>query len=456
MSSRSVRALLMLVLLGGSATRAFAQPVPAPTDPAPTDPDPAPAQPAAPPSDPTPPAPPAPGSGPNATPAAPKGPPAEPPKEVPFDAFTASPDDPRVPNFLRALRLGKDSLLLGGYIQPGFRFVTDTDFNNDDSDGFEFQNVRLIGRGEVRIYSKLGAEFRFDFDVNNGNFSVRDVYGSVTWNKDLVALDLGQFKVPFGLASIQPESKLQFPVGSPDRRITFDRDLGGALRSWIPIKDVHIGSTVMVGNGEGGFRQRRNLDDSFMVAGRIEVDPLGRMDLEEPDLENRKFQFALGVNAVYNAGLGNELGLGDVGAAETRFGGDARFFFKGISLRGEYLRGFREQHGADPAFQRYAFSVQAGYVLPIPIPLPKFEIVARMAQFDVNTSLDGTEGPDYVVDNTETRVLQFGANAYIAKHAVKIHFLYQLTDLLEGPQVDTNGDVLLGDTIFFGSQFGWL
>ncbi|MFO0612409.1 MAG: porin [Polyangiaceae bacterium] len=448
MSARGSSIFFTMLIAG----RAMAQPVD-PPPPAPLAASPDPANPA---PSPTPPAPSPPGSGPTATPEPPKAAPAAPPKEVPFDAFTASPDDPRVPNFLRALRLGKDSLLLGGYIQPGFRYVTDTEFNNDDTDGFEFQNARLIGRGETRIYSKLGAEFRFDFDVNNGNFSVRDVYGSLTWDKDLIALDLGQFKVPFGLASIQPESKLQFPIPASDRRITFDRELGAALRSWIPIKDVHIGATAMVGNGEGGFRQRRNLDGKFMVAGRVEVDPLGRMELDEPDLENRKFQFAVGANVVYNAALGNELGLNDVGAGEVRVGGDARFFFRGASLRGEYLHGFRETHGSEAAFQRYAFSIQAGYVLPIPIPLPKFELVARIAQFDVNESLDGTEGDDYVVDNTETRILQFGANVYVAKHAVKFHFLYQLTDLVEGPRVDSNGDVLIGDAIFIGSQFGWL
>ncbi len=44
----------------------------------------------------------------------------QPPPDVPFDAFLATPDDPRIPNFLRALRLGKDSLLIGAYLQPGF------------------------------------------------------------------------------------------------------------------------------------------------------------------------------------------------------------------------------------------------------------------------------------------------------------------------------------------------
>lgn len=382
--------------------------------------------------------------------------PADEKKEVPFDAFTATPDDPRVPNFLRALRLGKDSLLLGGYLQPGFRYVTDTAFNNDDTDGFEFQNARLIGRGEVTIYEKFGAAFRFDFDVNNGNFSVRDVYGSLFWDKDLVALDVGQFKVPFGLASLQPESKLQFPVASSTRRISFDRDLGAQLRTDFSVEDVWFHLAVMIANGEGGFRQRRNLDDNFLVAGRIEVAPLGRMPLDEPDLEDSPFQFALGVNAAHNGALGNELGIADVGAQETRFGGDARLHFKGATLRGEYLRGFRSSLETSPAFQRYAVSAQLGYVLPIPIPFPKFEVVARYQQFDVNTDRDGTEGEDYVVDDTETRGLQFGANVYFAKHAAKLHFMYQLTDLLEGPQTDVNGDVLLGDTILVGVQVAWL
>src|SRR5690606_23614551 len=60
-------------------------------------------------------------------------------------------DDPRLPSFLKAMRLGEDSLLLGGYIQPGFTYVSDTEFNPDDQDGFEFNNVRLIGRGDKTI-----------------------------------------------------------------------------------------------------------------------------------------------------------------------------------------------------------------------------------------------------------------------------------------------------------------
>ncbi len=381
----------------------------------------------------------------------------QPPPDVPFDAFLAAPDDPRIPNFLRALRLGKDSLLIGAYLQPGFRYVVDTDFNQDDSDGFQFQNARLIGRGDVTIYKKLGASARFDFDVNLGNFSVKDVYGTLYWDKDVAALDVGQFKVPFGLAELQPESKLQFAVPADTTRLMFGRDIGVQLRSDLPLGPTNLHLAAMIANGDGGFRQRTNLDNQFLYAGRVELSPLGRMDWSEADLEELRIpKLAAGFSAAYNSGLGNELGVSDAGTGELRIEGDLRFAWRGLTLRGEYLHGFRAENDASPKFERYAASAQIGYVLPIPIPFPKFELVTRFEQLDVNTSLDGTEEADYVVDNTATRVLQFGANAYLAKHAVKLHFLYQLTDLLEGPQTDSDGNVLLGDTVYVVSQFGWL
>ena len=51
--------------------------------------------------------------------------------------------------------------------------------------------------------------------------------------------------------------------------------------------------------------------------------------------------------------------------------------------------------------------------------------------------------------------MQFGANAYIANHAVKIQAMYQLTDLLEG-RVPTGEDVPIGDAFVMATQFAWL
>jgi hypothetical protein len=374
----------------------------------------------------------------------------------PDDTFLLPADDPRVPTFMRALRAGKDSLLLGGWLRPGFVYVADTQFNDDDAEGFEFADARLIGLGDMTIAHGLGASFRFDFDVNRGNFTVRDVYGSLTYRKDLIALDVGQLKTPLSLSLLQTQAKMQFPTNSLVSQLSFDRDIGAQLRTDFPIGPVWFHLAAMLANGDGGFRQRRNIDDEFLYVGRLEIAPFGRMERTEPDLADSDFQLTAGFSAGRNGALGNDLGLQDAGATETKIEGDLRAWLKGASLRGEYLRAFRGDTADSPGYQRYGFAVQAGYVLPIPIQLPLFELVARWQQVDVNTDLDGTEGADYVVDNTETRILQFGGNVYIAKHAVKLHLMYQLTDLLEGPRVDDNGDVLIGDAFMTFIQFAWL
>jgi hypothetical protein len=379
------------------------------------------------------------------------------PSRDPDDVFLMAEDDPRIPTFLRALRAGKDSLRLGGWIQPGFRYVTDTEFNDDDADGFEFNNARLIGMGDLEIGAGFGAGFRFNFDVNRGNFLVRDTYGTLSFKKELVAIDVGQLKMPLGLAMLQSEAKLQFPVSPITRRLSFGRDLGAQIRSGFELGPTWIEASFMLANGEGGFRQRRNLDDEFVYAGRLEVAPLGRMELTEPDLDDSDFQLTLGFSAGRNGYLGNELGLQDVGAAETKIEGDVRMWFKGASVRAEVLRAMRGDTASNDGYGRSALVVQAGYVLPIPIRVPQFELVAKLQQYDVNTELAGDEDPEqYLVENTETRVLQFGANAYLAKHAAKIQVVYQLTDLLEGPMVDPDGNVLLGDAVLAFLQFAWL
>jgi hypothetical protein len=381
----------------------------------------------------------------------------EAPMRDPDDVFLLEKDDPRIPTFLRALRAGKDSLRLGGYIQPGFRYVTDTDFNQDDSDGFEFNNARLIGMGDLTFAGDFGAAFRFNFDVNRGNFLVRDTYGSLTFKKELLAIDVGQLKMPLGLAMIQSEAKLQFPVSPITRRLSFGRDLGAQIRSGFDLGPAWIEASFMLANGEQGFRQRRNLDDEFVYAGRLEVAPLGRMEMTEPDLDDSDFQLTFGFSAGRNGFLGNELGLQDAGAAETKFEGDVRMWFKGASLRAEYLRAMRSETNSTTAYGRQALVVQAGYVLPIPIRVPQFELVAKLQQFDINDSLAGDEDPAaYIVENSEARILQFGANAYLAKHAVKLQVVYQLTDLLEGPGVDADGNVLIGDAVLAFLQFAWL
>jgi len=369
------------------------------------------------------------------------------------------------PSFLRALRLGGDSLVLGAYLQPGFVYQADTEFWEDDTDGFDFANARLTGAGQMPIYEELlHLRLRFNFDVNQGNFAVRDVYGGLAlrWDDDAQTVkggfgfDVGQLKQPFGLALLQSEAKMQFPYSSPIRILAFGRDLGAKVYGDLDVSNVWMRLSAMVSNGEGGFRQRRNFDDEYVFTSRFEIAPLGKMEMSEPDLKESPLRLTAGFNIGYATALGKGLSLADVGASELRYGGDLRVHFAGASLRGEVLRGERDENEGEPGFGRLGVSVQGGYVLPIPIAMPQFELVFRYAQWDVNDELDGTEGDDYVVDNTAIRYLEPGLNIYLFEHAAKLHLAYRLTDLLEGPKTDVNGDVLIGDAFYTFFQFAWL
>lgn len=350
-------------------------------------------------------------------------------------------------------------LTLGGYIQPGFTLARDSEFDQNDREGFEFNNARLTGSGERDAGKDLKASFRFNFDVNQGNFSVRDVYGSLSYDEGLVALDVGQMKVPFGLALLQSEAYLQLPRSPGSRQLSFGRDLGAQLRGKISFGSPALRWWAMVANGEGGFRQRRNLDDEFLVAARVELAPLenyrGHIGKSEADLVRGPLRLALGANIAYTPSLNNALGLGDVGAKEHRYGLDARLKFRGFSLKLEGLLGDRGINDGSQAFWRYAAYAQAGYVLPWRTRKIQWEPAFRFEQLDINRDSDGLEGTEYSIEETEVRSYEAGVNAYLAHNNVKLQLAYRRTDLLEGPVVDRDEGPLIDDRLQIFMQVGW-
>lgn len=358
------------------------------------------------------------------------------------------------------LRVGGATLELGGYIQPGFVSQVDTPFNADDShDGFEFANARLTAKGHEELNEHFFLGMEFGFDVATGNFDPKDVFGSLGLTSKLLVLDVGQMKLPFGLALMQSEAQLQFALAPRIRALAFGRDQGARLRGEVEVDPMWIGWGVMIANGEGGFRARRNIDDAFVVAGRVEVG-LHKPRPGEADLWDSDLQITAGGSFGYTPSLGKGFGIDDVGLAETRYGADVRAMFRGISVRAEMLSATREAREVagvkGPEITRRGLVAQAGYVLPLPFRRPQLEAVARMEIIDLNRQSDGFEaGSDPLVDNTEARTLEFGANLYIEEHRAKLHVAYQLTDLLEGPKTDSAGNPLIGDSVLVFMQFGW-
>ncbi len=345
---------------------------------------------------------------------------------------------------------------LGGYIQPGYVAARNSEFDQDDTEGFEFANARLTGAADRYVNEDIKTSFRFNFDLNQGNFSVRDVYGSLSYADDLVAVDVGQMKMPFGLALKQSEAYLQMPFSARTRQLSFGRDLGAQVRGTLNTKDVVFKWWGMVANGEGGFRQRRNLDDEYVFAGRVELAPLGPMSKSEADLKGGDFRIAVGANLGWTPSLNNALGLADVGAKEHRYGGDVRLHWEGLSVRAELLLGDRGKNEADDGFWRYGGYLQAGYVLPWTYQTIQWEPAIRIEQMDLNRDLDGLVGADYTIEQTAARTYEASINTYLADHEAKVHLTYRRTDLQEGPIVDRDGGPLIDDRLLIFAQVGWL
>ncbi len=376
-------------------------------------------------------------------------------------------------NFFRPLKVGEDVFALGGYIQPAYKHIMDTNFNNEDSDGFIFKNARLTARAAYEFNSWFAMQAKFNFDVSQGAFLVRDIVGSLIFLKRALMLDVGQFKVPYSLLELTPESDLQFAMPAQISRVALGRDRGLQLSGEIDAgSNVWLAYQLGVFNGEGA-NALENTDSKFMYAARFEIAPLGPLSMGEADLEKSDIRFGLSGGFVYIPSVARQdLGKGDLEAKEWRYNGALRLKFKGLSLRGEYLGAkvdLKDPEAGSAAaagskdYKRYAFYAQAGYVLPFPwFNTPKFELVFRYDQSDINDEQDGwtvdAQGnKQYILwDYSELRHIDVGANMYVFDNRLKFSFLYRLTDFLEGPKTDSNGDVLLGDSIFVMMQIGWL
>ena len=174
-----------------------------------------------------------------------------------------------------------------------------------------------------------------------------------------------------------------------------------------------------------------------------------------------RLRVAVGGSFLYSPTVARkDLSLGDAGAEEWRAAGELRLKWRGLSVRGEFVTAQLSGDSAAQEYGRRAFYAQAGYVLPLDF-VPKLELVARFARYDLNDEEDGYVPVGdrlqfEVQDNAETQQVDVGLNAYVVGHRLKVMLMYRLTDFQEGAEVDEDRDVLIGDTFYAFLQLGWL
>jgi len=173
-----------------------------------------------------------------------------------------------VPAFaeVEVMNKGTDEITLGGY----FRFVgwvQDNDegyMKNDDS--FRVRHARVAVKG------KLPNNFSFKIQGDFAPDEVKLTDGYLMWNNDENTFYImgGQFLVPWSMSSTTSSSKL-WTIENPRvvKNLGLGRDIGMAVGGTFDTETDWNWILACV-NGTGGWSEKTDDNDPFLVAGRLE------------------------------------------------------------------------------------------------------------------------------------------------------------------------------------------
>lgn len=338
----------------------------------------------------------------------------------------ASPDDPE----------DVRKLALFGFLQPRFTFqqkdTRDPKNKVENSPGFSFRRARF---GAVARVDKV-ATLQTELELVTASVLGIDAFARLHPLPEL-QFTVGQFRVPFSRQNLIQGFSHQMPDPAywVDPKFVVDRDIGAQVGG--EILDARATYALAVMNGDGP-RIDKNLDDNFLLAGRVEVSPLGRFTRYEGDVrsdeDRKKPLFYVGGGSMYNR------------VKSTRYkrfyvGADASFLFHGFSLYTEFYR--RQDTPEDDAARAsgvtkvtaLGFNVQAGFFPPVTYARDHVEVAVRFQQFDPNQETKEPGGGDDLTISNPTqgfRGLGFGLNWYAHRgHGAKVQTFYELRNELK-------------------------
>lgn len=320
---------------------------------------------------------------------------------------------------------GSSKIKIGGYGQLIYRYTDFDDSTIDDKSDFDIRRFKLQIQGNV-FSEKFG--YKFQGEMASG-FRTEDALINYNFVPALT-LQAGQFKPPQARQELTSSSRQLFPERSlANDTFNLGRDQGLQAGGSCAEKLVEYSLGIFNGNGPN----TGNVDDNHMIAGRIDVNPLGAYEMDEAGWPADKPLVNFGGSFAWQ-----EIGTGDVGggfdadndvmdvalaldsldAADftASYGSDLAWLlwtaninatWMGASFVAEYYRleaepDFGDEWDADGYF------VQAGYqVIP-----NKLELGVRYSEID---STDANASASF--DRSET---QFGANYYFFKHLLKL------------------------------------
>jgi phosphate-selective porin OprO and OprP len=307
-------------------------------------------------------------------------------------------------------------LVLGGFIQVNFEDGDVSAFEGRFGETAQKDRFRLR-RARIGMTGDFAEQFDFkmegDFEQNDGtspsnrvDFSGTDIW--VNWHQFPAAqIKVGQYKAPFGLEQLTPDTALLFPERSlPTGAITPDRQIGIELwgkpftNVWPQQKDL---LTYYAGIFNGNGRNINNNDNNnFMYVGRLEStlfkDVFGKGSYLKlgADILNSRDDTGTNISPALNLLVNDDGSLSPFVLPEaderTAWSVDAWLKLGPFDLIGEFLQERvhpRTVPGATPAFSKFTtdgFYVTGAYYL---IP-KKLQLAVRWEH--LNPGQKGNDG----------------------------------------------------------------
>ena len=320
---------------------------------------------------------------------------------------------------------GNSKMHIGGYAQLLYKFTNTDDPAKDNVSNFDIRRFKLVVDGT--LFSK-NFGYRLQGDVSNG-WRTEDVYIKYKFAAPLI-VQVGQFKPPQARQELTGAGKQLFPERSlANDTFNLGRDKGVQAAGSFADKLVAYRLGLFNGNGPN----TSNADDNHMVAGRIDINPLGAYAMDEAGWTSDKPLVNLGGSFAWEKVGPNDVGTKfstdndvmdvalnlDALTATTftaAYGSDltwllwtanANATWMGATFAAEYYNlNANPDLGADWSADGYY--LQAGYqVLP-----KKLELAVR---YSAVKSTDANASAKF--DKAQT---QFGANYYFAQHNLKL------------------------------------
>lgn len=238
-------------------------------------------------------------------------------------------------------------------------------------------NGSFARRIDYRFRANLANAFSFtdgDGKGQQGSKPVLDDAQVVYRIADPLQISAGQWKVPFTASQAMSDTSLLMP----DRPIVLDgfklgdvkvdgfswsRDAGVAVQGHVADRRLEYAVGAFNGDGQNTWPPT---DEAPLLAGRVQVAPLGEMKYDEVDLARGEPRLAIGLSGSGEAPtLFTDEGARDGGSSDLRAGADLRLTVQGLSVQAEGLYGRTHVDGVDPDTTRTGLYAQVGYCLPV-------------------------------------------------------------------------------------------